>query len=99
MLAITLNSPVCVEVVGIVTDEDFGGCKCVTLDRGSRSSGERCTVRFPQPHHRSEFVKNCGIDSIEVNVVIVQEVDAAKGVTPIRWVLLTNLPVDSFDIA
>ena len=58
-----------------------------------------CTVRFPRPHWYSEFVKNCGLDSIEMNVLIVQEVNAAKGVTPIRWVLLTSLPVDSFNAA
>jgi len=58
-----------------------------------------CTVRFPQPHFRSPFVKTCGIDSIEMNVVIVQEVGAAKGVTPIRWVLLSSLPADTFAAA
>lgn len=54
------------------------------------------TVRFPQPHFRSQFVKTCGVELIETNVVIVQEVNAAKGVTPIRWVLLTSLPVNRF---
>lgn len=57
------------------------------------------TVRFPRPHFCSKFVKTCGIDSIEMNVLIVQEVGAPKGVKPIRWVLLTSLPVDSFEAA
>lgn len=53
-------------------------------------------VAFPKPHVRSKYVRSCGIDSLEINVVIIQEVDAAKGVTPIRWVLLTSLPVNTF---
>jgi hypothetical protein len=58
-----------------------------------------CRVRIPRPRHHSQFVKTCGIESIETNVVIVQEVDAPQGVKPIRWVLLTSLPVETFDEA
>lgn len=54
-------------------------------------------IEFPQPHFKSEFVKNGGIDSIPMNVVIVQEINAPEGVTAIRWILLTSLPVDTFD--
>ena len=32
-------------------------------------------------------------------MVVVQERDAPKGVKPIRWVLLTSLPVDTFEEA
>lgn len=53
-------------------------------------------VTFPQPRHRSAWVKQCGIDELTMNVVVVQEVDAPAGVTPIRWVLLTSLPVKTF---
>ncbi len=67
--------------------------------RVARIEVSTCTVSFPQPHNRSEFVKTCGINSIDMNVVIVQEVHPPKGVTPIRWVLLTTLPVHSFDAA
>ena len=34
-----------------------------------------------------------------MNVVVVQEIGAPKGVTPIYWVLLTSLPVNTFDDA
>ena len=44
-------------------------------------------------------MKQCGIKEIQTNVVVVQEVDPPKGVTPIRWVLLTSLPVKTFDNA
>ena len=57
------------------------------------------TVTFPPPRHRSKWVKECGIEKLAMNVVVVQEVDAPKGVTPIRWVLLTSLPVDTFEDA
>lgn len=57
------------------------------------------TVRFPRPHFKSPYIKQCGITSIEMNVVIVREVDTPKGVTPICWVLLTSLPVETFEQA
>ncbi|MDA0835844.1 MAG: IS4 family transposase [Planctomycetota bacterium] len=56
-------------------------------------------VQFPRPHIKSAYVKQCGITSIEMNVVIVREIDAPKGVKPICWVLLTNLPVETFEEA
>ncbi len=56
-------------------------------------------VRYPRPSQHSKWVKQCGIDELTMNVVIVQEVNAPKGVTPIRWVLLTSLPVETFDDA
>jgi hypothetical protein len=56
-------------------------------------------VTFPMPRHRSEWVKQCGIRKLTMNVVIVQEINAPKGVTPIHWILLTSLPVDTFEDA
>ncbi len=56
-------------------------------------------VTFPQPHLKTQWVKQSGIGSLPMNVVTVQEVNAPKGVTPIRWVLLTSLAVRSFDDA
>lgn len=56
-------------------------------------------VTFPRPRHHSKWVKQCGISELTMNVVVVQEVNARKGVTPIRWVLLTSLPVDTFEDA
>jgi hypothetical protein len=56
-------------------------------------------VTFPRPRHHSKWVKQCGIDELTMNVVVVQEVNAPKGVTPIRWVLLTSLPVNTFEDA
>jgi hypothetical protein len=56
-------------------------------------------VTFPKPRHHSKWVKRCGISELTMNVVVVQEVYAPKGVTPIRWVLLTSLPVETFEDA
>ena len=52
------------------------------------------TVRIavPAPEAKSGYVKTCGIRQIPLNVVIVEEVNAPNGVTPIRGVLLTSLP-------
>ena len=57
------------------------------------------TVTFPCPRHHSTWVKQCGVSELTMNVVLVQEVNAPSGATPIRWVLLTSLPVDSFEEA
>jgi hypothetical protein len=56
-------------------------------------------VQFPRPQHKSAYIKQCGIASLPMNVVIVREIDAPKGVTPICWVLLTSLPVGTFEQA
>lgn len=53
-------------------------------------------VTFPRPAHHSEWTKQCGIDQLQMNVVVVRENNPAKGVTPISWTLLTSLPVTTF---
>lgn len=57
------------------------------------------TVTFQRPIHHSKWVKQCGINELTMNVVLVQEIDAPEGVTPIRWVLLTSLPTSTFEEA
>ena len=56
-------------------------------------------VTLPQPKMKSPFVKFCGIRGIATNVLVVEEVNAPKGVTPIRWILLTSLPVSTINAA
>ena len=56
-------------------------------------------VTFPMPRHHSQWVKQCCIRELAMNVVVVQETNAPKGATAIRWVLLTSLPVSTFDDA
>jgi len=58
-----------------------------------------CAVRLPPPHFRSPYVRTCGVESVATSVVIVREINAPKGVTPIRWILLTSLPVNTLDQA
>lgn len=56
-------------------------------------------VTFVPPAHQSPYVRECGLKELPMRVVVVQEVDAPAGVTPIRWVLLTSLPVETFEDA
>lgn len=56
-------------------------------------------VAFPKPHHRSPWLRQCSVSELWMNVVIVQESNAPQGVTPVQWVLLTSLPVKTFDDA
>lgn len=54
------------------------------------------SVTFVRPGRQSPWLKQCGIEKIKVNIVIVEEQGAPKGVKPINWVLLTTLPVATF---
>jgi hypothetical protein len=61
-------------------------------------------VRFgrllvPFPKHRSPYLKRFPAEPMAMWVVYAVEVHAPKGVQPIEWILLTSLPVESFDDA
>lgn len=53
-------------------------------------------VIYPPPKLNSNWVKQCGIKQLTMHAVVVREVGAEKGVTPICWTLLTSLAVNSF---
>lgn len=55
------------------------------------------SLKMPVPYHKSPWVQQLGPEPIAMNVVYVVEVDPPTGVDPICWVLLTSLPVDTFD--
>lgn len=57
------------------------------------------TVTLIPPKLSSAWVKKCGVEQIEINVVIVEEVGVPKGVKAIKWVLLTSLAAGTFDEA
>jgi hypothetical protein len=57
------------------------------------------TLKMPVPAHKSPYVKSLKPEPIEMWVVEVREVDAPKGVEPIKWVLYTSLPVHTFEDA
>lgn len=56
-------------------------------------------VTYFRPLMCSKWLKKCGIAELPMNVVIVQETNPLKGAKPIQWVLLTSLPVTSFEQA
>ena len=56
-------------------------------------------IRVPRPHHVSPWVRKLEQPPIAMNVVEVVEVNAPAGATPIRWILLTSLPVQTFEDA
>ena len=56
-------------------------------------------IQMPLPRHHTPWAKQCGIKSIAMTVVIVQEIGKVKGSKPIRWVLLTSLKVNSLNDA
>jgi hypothetical protein len=44
----------------------------------------------------SRYVRDCGVEEIPTRVVETPEVNPPRGVTPMRWVLLTSEPVHRF---
>ena len=56
-------------------------------------------IRIPRPRHVSQWVRNRKQPPIPMNVIEVVEINAPSGTSPIRWVLFTSLPVESFDDA
>jgi hypothetical protein len=56
-------------------------------------------LHMPVPTHKSRYVKRLSPAPIAMGVVYALEVDAPKDVEPIEWILLTSLPVESFEEA
>lgn len=56
-------------------------------------------LQIPVPSQKSPYVKRLSPAPIAMWVVYAVEVDAPKDVEPIEWILLTSLPVKSFDDA
>jgi hypothetical protein len=54
---------------------------------------------MPPPKQKSRYVKNLAPTPLPMWVVHVVEVDAPEGVEPIEWILLTSLPVETFEDA
>ena len=78
-------------------------CRC-ERDHSNRRRTAKIEVRFgmlevPPPKQKSPYVKRVCRTPIRMWVVWVREVNAPKGVDPIEWVLLTSLPITSFDDA
>ena len=56
-------------------------------------------IKIPRPRQVSPWVRSLDQAPIAMNVIEVVEVGAPEGVTPIRWILFTSLPVETFDDA
>jgi hypothetical protein len=56
-------------------------------------------LRMPLPRDKSRYVRELAPAPIAMWVVYAVEVDAPPGVEPIEWILLTSLPVRSFQEA
>jgi hypothetical protein len=67
--------------------------------RAAKIQVSSVAVRYVRPKLSSAWVKKSGVDEIQTNVVIVEEVGAPKSVTPIKWVLLTSLRASTFAAA
>jgi hypothetical protein len=78
-----------------------------TLTYRSKKHGPRAaqmrvrytSITMQAPKLKSPWLRKQGIKLIEIYVVEAFEINPPKGVEPLRWVLLTSLPVTSFEDA
>jgi hypothetical protein len=56
-------------------------------------------LRVPFPNHKSPYLKQLSPSPIAMWVVHAKEVDPPKDAEPVEWILLTSLPVESFEEA
>jgi hypothetical protein len=64
--------------------------------RTSRIEVRFTKITMPRPPHISKYIRQSGLREVPMYVVEAREVNAPKKVTPLRWVLLTSEPVNSF---
>jgi hypothetical protein len=56
-------------------------------------------LHMPFPNHKSPYLQQMSPLPIAMWVVHAKEVDPPKGAEPVEWILLTSLPVESFEDA
>lgn len=64
--------------------------------RTARMEVRIAKIALPRPKHVSKYERQSGIQQIPMWVVEAREVDAPRGVEPLRWVLLTSEKVRTF---
>jgi hypothetical protein len=57
------------------------------------------SLRIPFPKQKSPYLKRLSTVPITMWVVYAVEIDPPKDMDPVEWILLTSLPVESFDDA
>jgi hypothetical protein len=88
------------KLVGCVEQQPVAGIQEIQVPRHGKQPARvaRLEVRFarvnllPPKHKRS-------LDELTLWAVLSQEVEAPSGIAPVRWMLLTTCPVDSFEAA
>jgi hypothetical protein len=92
-----------------INDIEELGTYELNIPRGNGRQARTATLRvsavaveLPVPSHRSAHIKEyvaAGGQNISAWVVVVEEINPPKGVEPIKWVLITTVPVESFEAA
>ena len=67
--------------------------------RTARLEVRAAQVAIMRPKRRTPYLKQIGFEQLTQWVVEAREVDPPKGVEPLRWVLWTSLPVETFEQA
>jgi hypothetical protein len=67
--------------------------------RTARMEVRSAPVLLQKPKRMTPYLKRIGYEELTQWVVEAREVDAPRGVEPLRWVLWTSLPAKSFNLA
>ncbi len=87
----------------IADAKELGRYKVQVEQRGGRKARQATvTLKSAQvcikpPSKCSHKTKNPALKPLEVNLVIAQEEKPSKGVTPLRWIILTSEPISNFE--
>lgn len=90
----------------IARDAPVMGSYLLEIPQGNGRRARSATIEvrlepiwLPQPRYCSKQIKESSIDGFSLKMVVAREIDPPEGTDPIEWVLLTTLPVESFEEA
>jgi len=71
--------------------------RVLALPRTPQRAAREATVQIhAQPVTlKPPYRKGEPLPAVTINVILVQEIDAPEGAEPVRWILLTSLPIDT----
>jgi hypothetical protein len=73
--------------------------RCATVTVQPPPRAQAAIAHWWQEHPQTERLAPAVLEPVQVGVVLVTEVAAPQGVAPLRWLLLTSLPVETAEQA
>lgn len=105
-LLVPEDSAGCSRILEAITDAPLLGAMTVHIPGNGKRKARAASVEvrvaqvtIKPPYRRGQARVSASFEPISVNVVAATEIDPPSGSEAISWVLLTNLPINSFESA